>query len=110
MPQNTGFARRLRETREHRSISASDLARLAKVTPTAVWNWETKGTIPRKGALAALATVLNVNAEWLLTGHGDTESTRVSGLPIDLSSLPLEDLIAAIDRKGFQVNVRPKSS
>ena len=90
MTQNTGFAKRLRDTRLARSMSSSDLARLTKVTPAAVWNWETNGTIPRAGALATLAKVLNINSDWLLTGQSTVED--VSAKSLDLSTFPLEEV------------------
>jgi transcriptional regulator with XRE-family HTH domain len=89
-------------------MSASDLARLADVTPTAVWNWENRDVVPRKETLARIATVLHVTREWLLNGKEGRAEASIMTAPLDLSSFPLEDLIGAIDRKGFKVNVTPK--
>jgi transcriptional regulator with XRE-family HTH domain len=105
---NFGFSKRVRGTRESRSMSASDLARLVDVTPTAVWNWENNGVVPRAETLALLATVLHVDKDWLLTGEQGSGQAAQRTVP-DLSTFPLEELMAAIDRKGFNVSVSPKT-
>ena len=110
------IADRIKATREARSMTASDLARLSNVTPTAVWNWENSGTQPQAKALQSLSQVLGVSKRWLLTGEDDLQ--RAGGVPpditrtehIDLSSFPLEELLKAIDSKGFAVTVTPKAA
>jgi transcriptional regulator with XRE-family HTH domain len=70
---------RICEVREMRGFSASDLARLTGVTPTAVWNWEKNGIKPRPPALAALSRSLGVSEEYLLTGWGPPpQNTKLS--------------------------------
>jgi transcriptional regulator with XRE-family HTH domain len=69
MPITIG--QRIQRTREERGMSASELARLVHVTPTAVWNWERNGTQPRPNALAGIARALGVTTEFLISG--DTE-------------------------------------
>ena len=100
------FGARIQRTREARGMNASELARLTHVTPTAVWNWENKNRIPQTKTLASLATVLNVSKEWLLTGQGDINV--VFRTDVDLSSYPLEELMKAINKKGFVISVTPK--
>ena len=102
------FGDRVRKTREARGMSASDLARLTNVTPTAVWNWENKNRTPQAKTLGTLATVLNVAKEWLLTGAGSMGNEPSTPATAHLSAYSLEELIAAIDRKGFAVSVSPK--
>jgi transcriptional regulator with XRE-family HTH domain len=106
------FSQRLRETREARSMSASDLARLADVTPTAVWNWEKNGVAPRRETLAQIAQVLGVTKEFLRTGakgNGeDWDTVMIDSKKLD--AVPLEDLMRAIEAKGFSVSVSPKSA
>lgn len=103
------FGDRVKKTREARGITASELSRLTDVTPTAVWNWENKHRIPQAKTLGPLATVLNVSKDWLLSGEGNaTPSPLVTAPTIDLSAFPLEELMSAIDRKGFTVSVTPK--
>ena len=107
-----GFSQRLKETREARSMSASDLARLVDVTPTAVWNWEKNDVIPRRDTLAQIAQVLGVSAGFLRIGAKDTGADWDS-VTVDLKKLdevPLEDLMRAIEAKGFSVSVTPKAS
>lgn len=106
------FSQRLRETREARSMSASDLARLADVTPTAVWNWEKNGVVPRRETLAQVAQVLGVTKEFLRTGAKDTGADWDTVLSDSkkLDEVPLEDLMRAIEAKGFSVSVSPKTA
>jgi transcriptional regulator with XRE-family HTH domain len=105
------FGGRVKLTREERGLTASDLARLTDVTPTAVWNWENRNRTPQSKTLTSLAQVLGVSKEWLLTGGAESQAAvedRVSTQPTDLSTHPLEDLINAIAKKGFSVSVAPK--
>jgi transcriptional regulator with XRE-family HTH domain len=110
MPKD--FSQRLKETREARSMSASDLARLADVTPTAVWNWEKNGVVPRREKLSQVAQVLGVTKEFLRTGAKGTgedwDSVMIDSRKLD--EVPLEDLMRAIEAKGFAVSVSPKST
>jgi transcriptional regulator with XRE-family HTH domain len=52
---------RIRVARQQAGVSASGLARLTGVTPTAVWNWENSGITPRPATLAKVAAALNVS-------------------------------------------------
>lgn len=63
-------------------MTASELARLVGVTPTAVWNWEKNSITPRRPALEQIAKVLGVSIHFLLTGEGETrqmDETRSVG-------------------------------
>jgi transcriptional regulator with XRE-family HTH domain len=59
---------RIKEVREKRGLTRSDLAYKAEVTPAAVWNWEENGSRPRPGVLKLVARVLGVSEEELVTG------------------------------------------
>lgn len=106
------FSDRLRDTREARSMSASDLARLLGVTPTAVWNWEKNGVVPRHDTLVQIAQVLGVTTEFLRAGTRGALADRgsVERGTTRLEEFPLEDLMRAIEAKGFTVSVTPKSA
>ncbi len=104
------FGVRLSKIREERGMSASDLARLTNVSPTAVWNWEKHNRIPQAKTLSALATVLHVSKERLLTGAMTPGSEPLPPVAADLSSYSLEELMGEIDRKGFAVSVTFKSN
>jgi transcriptional regulator with XRE-family HTH domain len=65
---------RIKDTREKRGLTASELARLVGVTPTAVWNWEKNSITPRRPALEAVAKVLGVTTAFLVYG-AETEVT-----------------------------------
>lgn len=68
---------RIRSAREARGMSPSELARLVKVSPTAVWNWEGKDRKPHSETLAALAKVLAVSPEYLLSGNGASATDAI---------------------------------
>src|SRR5580704_1921295 len=78
----TEISKRIKETREARGMTASELARLVGVTPTAVWNWEKNSITPRRPALEQIAKALGVSIHFLLTGEGGTmqvDETRSVG-------------------------------
>lgn len=112
------FADRVVTLREQQSLTATDLAKLANVTPAAVWNWEKNGTTPRAATVNTIASKLGVTPEFLLNGE---ETVRAIASPrmielhpsqIDLESLlesaTLEDLIRGIEAKGFSVTVQSR--
>lgn len=70
---------RIQRIREDRGMTASDLARLVDVTPTAVWNWEKNGTRPRANVLSSVAKALGVTQELLVTGN----TSKNNGATID---------------------------
>jgi transcriptional regulator with XRE-family HTH domain len=92
-------------------MSGYQLAKLAGVTPAAVWSWENKGVTPRSETLADLAKALSVTPEFLRTGEqSKDEKTLVSSAAKRLEENSLEDLMRAIEAKGFAVSVSPKSA
>jgi len=62
------FVQRLQLAMWRKEISASELARLVGVTPTAVWNWQQDNTLPRPHTLSAIADVLEVTEDYLRDG------------------------------------------
>ncbi len=60
---------RIAATRESRGMNKSQLAKLLKVTPTAVWNWEENDVNPRPPMLSKIARALGVQDAYLLTGQ-----------------------------------------
>ncbi len=112
------FADRVVTLREQQSLTATDLAKLANVTPAAVWNWEKNGTTPRAATINTIANKLGVTPEFLLNGE---EVVRAIASPrmielhqpqIDVGSLlesaTLEDLIRGIEAKGFAVTIQSR--
>lgn len=110
------FANRVKTLREQNSLTASDLAKLAHVSPAAVWNWEKNGTIPRPATVRTIAGELGVSAEFLLTGEKAAPSTSpaashvISAQPISsersLKEATLEELLKAIEDKGFAITLQ----
>jgi transcriptional regulator with XRE-family HTH domain len=105
------FANRITNLRAQKSLTPSALARSAGVSPAAIWQWEHNGVLPRKPTLAKLAAKLAVTEDFLLTGNA-SEPSRLSAPSIspsrDLEDTSLEDLIRAIEGKGFLVTLRSK--
>jgi transcriptional regulator with XRE-family HTH domain len=111
------FAQRVKILREQKSLTATDLAKLANVTAAAVWNWEKHGRIPRSATVSTLANKLGVSEEYLLTGDRSDNIPSVSAIHsvvpnlehgMSIRDASLEDLIAAIEAKGFLVSVRSR--
>lgn len=69
---------RIAETREARGMNKSQLAKLLKVSPTAVWNWEENGVMPRSTMLSAIAKALGVTEAFLLTGQAAAPLARTA--------------------------------
>jgi transcriptional regulator with XRE-family HTH domain len=114
------FGQRLQQLREDRSLTAAKLAKLTGVTPAAVWNWE-KGTIPRSEALLSVAQALGVSIEYLKSGessiNGRLPKRQIESIDggasmtdsgADLHDIRLEDLVKAIESRGFDVTLSSK--
>ena len=114
------FADRVTALRQQNALTASDLAKLANVTPAAVWNWEKNGITPRPATVSTLANKLGVTPEFLLTGETATPMQREAQTSVrdadntmgvfKLQDASLEELISAIEAKGFSVIVRSRSA
>ena len=93
-------------------MNVAELAKLIKVSPAAIWHWENKGTMPRSGTVDVIADVLGVSRSFLQTGkqsNGEIHSTAVRRVRTAEDGLSLEELIRAIEAKGFEVSVRSKA-
>ena len=107
--QNTEFGERLKQLREVRSLKTAELARRIHASPAAIWHWEHRGTVPRSGTLSAIAQVLGVSRSFLETGKTVDGENEVGGMPSAADQMSLEQLMRAIEAKGFDVYVRSKS-
>ncbi|MGX1321570.1 transcriptional regulator with XRE-family HTH domain [Bradyrhizobium sp. USDA 377] len=102
------FGSRLKQLREERSMTITELARRIDVTPPAIWHWEKRGRVPKPATIKAVAKVLNVSAEFLEDGvhlvntQDQGPSDQLSMRPEEMS---LEQLIRAIEAKGFRVRI-----
>jgi transcriptional regulator with XRE-family HTH domain len=86
-------------------MTAVELARRVNVTPPAISHWEHQKIIPRSGKLQSVADALGVSLD-ILKGDVTSEKPERTGQP---SSEPtLEQLIRAIEAKGFSVEVRSR--
>jgi transcriptional regulator with XRE-family HTH domain len=108
---NPGFAKRIKQLRMQKSMNAAALARLLDVTPAAIWTWEKKGSTPRESTLDAIAKAFDTSKEFLVTGKKAHEASinKMTSPPLAPSNeWPLEELMRAIEAKGFLVSVRLK--
>jgi transcriptional regulator with XRE-family HTH domain len=101
---NADFGSRLRQLRQDRSMTAVDLAKRVNVTPPAISHWEHRTKIPKSSRLQAVADALGVSLDILKDGVTSEKPER--GQPS--SELNLEQLIRAIEAKGFNVEVRSR--
>jgi transcriptional regulator with XRE-family HTH domain len=83
------ISERIKEVREARGLTASELARRVGVTATAVWNWEKNSVRPRPPVLETIANVLGVTTTFLRTGNNDN-STGVAETAGSVASIVKE--------------------
>lgn len=107
------FGERLKQLRKSRSLNVSELAKRVDVSPAAIWYWENKGRKPRTKTIDALAEALGVT-RLALNGTRQEEldfpyATRSESNGLrSAGSLSLQELIQAIEAKGFDVYVRSR--
>lgn len=66
---------RIRESREQKALSQSELARRLGVSQPTVSDWENGKTEPSVDNLRTLAVELDVWFEWIVTGRGPRDFT-----------------------------------
>ena len=76
MTMSSTFGDRLREIRENRELSQSDLARAAGMQPSAIAHFEAGRRKPSFDNVRALATALQVSADYLLGTNTATTAFR----------------------------------
>ena len=110
------FGERLKELRESRSMNVTQLAKRINVSPAAIWHWENRGTKPRSGTVGAVADALGVARDFLEEGaQANREAANAAHNSNGFHStskaagLSLEELIRAIEAKGFDVYVRSRN-
>lgn len=64
---------RIRDRREARKMSRSQLARQVGLTSASIWNWETRGRVPRPRVLSKVAEALNVSELFLAEGRNSAD-------------------------------------
>ena len=85
---HNAFAHQLLKLRTEQQLSQTDIANLLFVSRQAVSKWENGDTEPNLDNLIALARILNVSLENLITG-----SSNPNSLLLTLSHVSLENLI-----------------
>jgi transcriptional regulator with XRE-family HTH domain len=108
------FGERLKQLRESRSLNVTELAKRLNVSHAAIWHWENRGTKPRSSTVGAIAAALGVPRGFLEIGaQSNVEGSSVAApaalsVPQRAGALTLEELIRAIEAKGFDVYVRSR--
>ncbi|TKF94942.1 helix-turn-helix domain-containing protein, partial [Vibrio sp. F13] len=67
------FSDRLKTQRKLKGLTQESIAQCLSLTKVAISRWERGHSIPSGDVLNTLATILEVNAEWLLTGKNENE-------------------------------------
>ena len=100
------FGSRLRQLRQDRLMTAVDLAKRVNVTPPAVSHWEHQTKVPKTRRLQAVADALGVSLDMLKGSATTSAQPECAWQPA--MELDLEQLIRAIEAKGFSVEVRSR--
>jgi transcriptional regulator with XRE-family HTH domain len=94
-------------------MNVAEFAKLIDVSPAAIWHWEHRGTTPRSGTVDAIAQRLGVSRSFLETGKQPAgakhNGTAVGIKAASAGEMSLEDLMRAIEAKGFEVYVKSKA-
>lgn len=90
----THIGDRIREAREARKMSQSDLARALGIRPQAVNNWESGATQPRPQKYPDLCRVLGVTRSYLL-GEQNLELTNITPGPDIVKKIPIISWVRA---------------
>ena len=115
LAKDVEFGERLKQLRESRLLNVAELAKRINVSPAAIWHWENRGTKPRSGTIGAIAEALGVSRGFL-EGRSEAELEALPAIAPSTSNgfhravnLSLEELIRAIEAKGFDVYVRSRN-
>jgi transcriptional regulator with XRE-family HTH domain len=81
--ENDTVGKRILDCRTASDISQSKLAELTGVSTAAIWQWETRGRIPRAGTLRKVANALNVSPSYLLTGKARSDDKAIRDIGVD---------------------------
>lgn len=82
------IAERIISARKAKNLNQSELARALKVTPQAVQSWEVGKSQPKGPRIEALANILGVSVQYLITGM---EAQRTQSITDKFSGLFLDE-------------------
>lgn len=94
---------RIQQKLEEKNLKQADIARATGKSTAAVTKWLKGDNIPKAENLKAIAKLLNVSDEWLLTGKGDGQASKkidlgesnVTFVNTPLVQVPLLDYVQA---------------
>lgn len=84
---NETVGKRILDCRTANDISQSKLAELTGVSTAAIWQWETRGRIPRAGTLRKIANTLHVSPSYLLTGKAGGDEKAIREVNLDKGAM-----------------------
>lgn len=87
------FGKRLRELRQGKGLSQTDLARLARIHPMQVGKYERGEIHPGLETLAALSRALDTSLDWLIIGDEEQPARNAKTFRFPL----LEEKLRALD-------------
>jgi transcriptional regulator with XRE-family HTH domain len=93
-------------------MNVAEFAKLINVSPAAIWHWEHRGTMPRSGTVEAIAQALGVTRSFLESGKqtsGEKHNGLLVGTKTTGGEMSLEELMRAIEARGFEVYVKSKA-
>jgi transcriptional regulator with XRE-family HTH domain len=94
MAAEDGVGKRIKDCREAKKISQATLAKLVGLSTAAIWNWETKGTVPRPETPSKVAEALGISENYLFDGGDRLASSFVSSKPTKSLRAPLVRTLA----------------
>jgi transcriptional regulator with XRE-family HTH domain len=101
---------RIRDEREAQKMSQAQLAKQVGLSSAAIWNWETKGRVPRPQVLAKVAEVLSVSEEYLAEGRNGavspTETKKIIQTPEQAAPAQSSDQRATVAELLQRTRVR----
>ena len=99
-----GFAKRLKELREKRKYTQSQLAKMVGISLRSIQNYEQNLSKPITAALLEIAKVLDVTPEYLLLGE-DNMQTYTMAIKNELIQLKDLGMVAAIKNEELNSTI-----
>lgn len=72
------FGARLERIMDEKQLSAYKLSKMLAVGQSTISNYKKNTSAPKKATLEAIASILEVNPEWLESGKGDVEAKKIA--------------------------------
>lgn len=94
---------RLSRARDAKSLSLTQVAKLAGVDVRTLETWENDRAVPRSNRLAMLAGILGISPTWLLFGRGASPAQDCTHTDVDSIKLQLNQLKGQLQKVSTAV-------